>query len=367
MNRLTIRSSWAIESEDGRRLGPELFQMLNAIHDSGKLTTAAGRVGLSYRHAWNLVEAWNAFFGTPLVRFERGKGAHLTPLGEKLLWAEQRVSARLGVQLESVASELNLEINRLLTSATATIRIHGSHGFAVARVPELLENHAHIQVDLRYPGSIEALASLARGGCDLAGCHVPEGRLATRAMRQYVRWLQPARQRLIHLVTRTQGLFVASGNPKGIRDLHDLTRPGITFVNRQKAAGTRLLFDQLLADAGIDGDRIHGYRTEEFTHAAIAAFVASGAADAGFGIEPAARRFRLDFVPIALERYLFVCNTQTLERPEIAELIAQLKTDRFRAMVAELPGYTCPRAGEVVRLEEEFPELAAGRKAARAR
>ncbi|MCW5625369.1 MAG: helix-turn-helix transcriptional regulator [Burkholderiales bacterium] len=363
MKRLTIRSTWVVESEDGRQLGPELFAMLNAIHETGKLTAAATQVGLSYRHAWNLVDGWNGFFGTPLVRFERGKGAFLTPLGERLLWAEQRVGARLGVQLESVASEINLEISRLLVTTAATIRIHASHGFAVARMPDLLEGHERLQLDLRYLGSVESLASLARDTCDLAGLHVPEGRLASTAMARYARWLNPARQRLIHLVTRTQGLFVATGNPKGIRTIADLVRPDITFINRQKGAGTRLLFDQVLAEAGITAGAINGYATEEFTHAAVAAYVASGAADAGFGVEPAAHQFRLDFIPVALERYFFVCNAQTLERPEMLELMALLKSDRFTAIVATLPGYSAPRVGEVVRLDDEFPQLqAAGRR-----
>lgn len=357
MKRLSIKSSWVVESEDGQHLGPELFAMLNAIHETGKLTEAVSRIGVSYRHAWNLVEGWNAFFGAPLVRFERGKGAFLTPLGEHLLWAEQRVSARLALQLESVASELNLEINRLMATAAATIRIHASHGFAVAKIPDLLKGQERIQLDLRYVGSVESLMSLNKGTCDLAGLHVPEGDLARAALDQYARWLNPAKQRVIHLVTRTQGLFVASGNPKGIHGVHDLVRPDITFINRQKEAGTRLLFDELLAQSGIEGRQIEGYRTEEFTHAAVAAYVASGAADAGFGVEPAARQFRLDFIPLARERYIFVCNAKALERPEMIELLTLLKSDLFAAMVAELPGYSAPSIGEVVRLEEALPQL----------
>ncbi|MEO8039935.1 MAG: substrate-binding domain-containing protein [Betaproteobacteria bacterium] len=357
MKRLSIKSTWVVESEDGQHLGPELFAMLNAIHDTGKLTEAVRRVGMSYRHAWNLVERWNAFFGAPLVRFERGKGAFLTPLAERLLWAEQRVSARLALQLDSVASELNLEISRLLATAGATIRIHASHGFAVARIPELLKDQDRIQLVLRYSGSVEALTSLSKETCDLAGLHVPEGRLAKAALDQYARWLQPANQRIIHLVTRTQGLFVAQGNPKNIQGVLDLPRADVTFINRQKDAGTRLLFDQILVEAGIDPRRIEGYRTEEFTHAAVAAYVASGAADAGFGVEPAARQFRLDFIPLATERYVFVCNTRTLERPEVIELLVLVRSERFAAMVAELPGYSAPRVGDVERLEEAFPQL----------
>ena len=71
MKRLSIKSTWVVEREYGQRLGPELFAMVNAIHDAGKLTEAVRRLGMSYRHAWNLVEGWNAFFGAPLVRRAR--------------------------------------------------------------------------------------------------------------------------------------------------------------------------------------------------------------------------------------------------------------------------------------------------------
>ena len=352
MKRITLKPTWTIEDETGSRIGPEVFAMLSAINASRKLTEAAGAVGVSYRHAWGLVETWGQFFGQPLVRFERGRGTSLTPLGEKLLWAEQRARARMGLQMESLASEISEEINRLLDGITATIRIHASHGFAVARVPALLQDHPRIRLDLRYLGTLESLASLARGACDLAGFHVPVGELGASAARQYLRRLQPSEHRLVHLVTRTQGLFLAAGNPRGIHGIEDLIRPGVRFVNRQKGSGTRLLFDQLLAAAAVEGADIAGYATEEFTHAAVAAWVASGMADAGFGVQPAADQFRLDFVPVAKEEYFFAVALRTLERPEMRELLALLSGERFRAMVGELPGYECPRAGEVSSLHE---------------
>jgi molybdate transport repressor ModE-like protein len=357
MKRVSIKPTWVVENESGGRLGPELFAMLNAVHKTGKLTEAAAEVGLSYRHAWDLVGNWGEFFGSPLLRMERGKGAALTALGEKLLWAEQRGAARLGLQLESLASELNLELNRTVASAMRTIRLHASHGFAVARLPDLLKQRDDIQLDLRYLGSVESLASLIRQDCDLAGLHVPEGRLGPLAMRRYVRWLQPARQRLIHLVTRTQGLFVARGNPKNIRELSDLATRDAVFVNRQKGSGTRWLLDQLLESAGTHTHAIRGYQNEEFTHAAVAAYVASGMADVGFGVQPAAVQFRLDFVPIAREHYVLLCNLPSLERPEVAEFLSLLRSETFQTIVGELAGYTAPRAGEIVRLEEEYPEL----------
>ncbi len=74
-------------------------------------------------------------------------------------------------------------------------------------------------------------------------------------------------------------------------------------------------------------------------------------------MEPAARQFRLDFIPLSRERYVFICGLAATERPDVVALLEHLKSDRFRRMVAELPGYSTPQVGEVVRLEEAMPEL----------
>ena len=110
MKRIQIEPAWSFTDEAGNRLDPQLFGLLHAVHQSGKLTTAAAEAGISYRHAWNLLNKWADFFGVELVEMQKGRGARLSPLGDKLLWAEQRVAARLGPQLESLGSELNLEI-----------------------------------------------------------------------------------------------------------------------------------------------------------------------------------------------------------------------------------------------------------------
>ena len=355
MSKILVRPAWLVSNESGDELDKQLFPVLQAIHDAGKLTLAAEKAGLSYRHAWNLIGRWSSFFGSPLVNLERGRGTTLTPLGEKLLWAEQRINARLAPQLESLASELNLEISKLVTTARSTLRIHASHGFAVAKLPDLLRAHSLIQLDLRYLGAQESLASVARGACEFGGFHVPEGKLGEQALAQYAKWLQPDKQKLVHLVTRTQGLFLARGNPRNIRSVADLGRPGIAFINRQRGSGTRLLIDQLLDEAHVDHQRLEGYQTEEFTHAAVAAYVASGMADAGFGVEPPARQFNLDFIPVAKERYFLICRDDTLQLSEARELVGLLRRPAFGDLISNLPGYSAPRAGEIAGITETFP------------
>jgi molybdate-binding protein len=170
----------------------------------------------------------------------------------------------------------------------------------------------------------------------------------------YLQWLDPARHVLVQLAYRTQGLFVPRGNPKGVRSIADLARPELRFVNRQRGSGTRMLLDLLLADGGISPQVIHGYESAEFTHAAVAAFIASGMADVGFGLETAARRFGLDFLPILRERYFFACEAAAIERAPLRLVLRLMRSSDFRAVVDALPGYDGRIAGTVVPVQQAF-------------
>jgi len=358
MGKILIKPSWTFSSESGETVDPQLFRLLRAIHESGKLTVAAQQAQLSYRYAWDLLGKWGRFFGTPLVKMARGKGASLTQLGEKLLWAEQRSEASLFPQLENIASELNLEISRALQESPTVLRIHASYGYAVEKLPTLMREYGHANVDLQYMASVAALASLCRSGCELAGFHVPLGDLGITLGQHYEKWLKPRQQRIIRLVTRTQGLIVPRGNPRRISSLDDLRQPGLRFVNRQLGSGTRILLDGLLQRNGIAPANIRGYDSGEFTHAAVAAFVASGMADIGFGIEPAARQFKLGFVPLVQERYMLACHKDKLRLAPIRELISLLQGPGFLALIASVPGYAPDEPGQVVALKEVFPWMA---------
>ncbi|MGH8617121.1 MAG: substrate-binding domain-containing protein [Burkholderiales bacterium] len=366
MSDIAIRPAWTFTNGRGESVDPQLFALLREIRLARKLTVAARAARLSYRHAWNLVKRWEQFFGVPLVILERGRGAHLSPLGEKLLWCEQRAHARLGPQLESLASELNLEIGLALSTTEPVIRLHASHGFAVAQLPALIKTHTRLQLDLQYRGSIDALVSLSQGGCDIAGFHVPEGPLAQRVFASYASQIDRRQHRIIHLVRRTQGLMLMPGNPLRITSLADLARPGVRFVNRQPGSGTRLLLDELLADLKLAPTAIHGYRTEEFTHAAVAAFVASGMADAGFGVQAAADQFKLDFQPVATERYLLLLRADALEQPACRTLLELIRSPAFAQAIVPLAGYDSENAGTVLTVDAAFPWLGAAGKAVRA-
>jgi molybdate-binding protein len=156
-------------------------------------------------------------------------------------------------------------------------------------------------------------------------------------------------------VTRKQGLIVKKDNPRNITKITDLMQDEVKFVNRQKHSGTRLLIDELLARSSVDPEEVIGFENVEFTHSAIAAYVASGMADVGVGIETAARQFGLDFIPLTTEHYVLVCHHKTLKNPAVQRLITEIKSDRFHEEVSKLAGYESITCGDIVDLEDMLP------------
>jgi len=150
------------------------------------------------------------------------------------------------------------------------------------------------------------------------------------------------------LVGREQGLIVRKGNPKGIKNLRDLSRLAVQFVNRQRGAGTRVLLDYHLNLMTIPQSSIEGYQQEEYTHLGVAAAVASGRADCGLGIAAAAQALDLDFVPLFQERYDLVIPKQFADDDLLAPLFGLLADPAFRKAVSQLTGYDVSVMGTII-------------------
>lgn len=347
MIRIDIRPVWRFRGDTEREFDFQLIAILGELDASSKLTQAAEKAGISYRHAWNLIGEWEAFFGAPLVTKERGRGTTLTPLGERLLWAGRRAHARLAPELENLAAEFERSLNESVKDARTAVAVQASHDFAIAALRGLTQA-AGIEMDLQYKGSFDALAALRRGECDIAGFHVPEGPLGDLMRRRYREGLAQPHYRLISFVTRAQGLIVRGGNPKAIREIGDLCRPGVRMVNRQRGSGTRALLEYLIAAHGLDRARMQGYESEEHTHAAVAALIAGQQADVAIGVHAAASAYRLDFVPLCTERYYLACHEEALDTPAVRGIVSLLRSDEFAQRVAQLPGYSADGAGRIL-------------------
>ena len=108
----------------------------------------------------------------------------------------------------------------------------------------------------------------------------------------------------------------------------------------------------MLKDQGIDRADIVGFYSEEFTHMAVAAAVASGMADAAIGIEAAAVKLGLEFIPMFTEDYYLLAKRESLEQKNIAELVEVLASPTFRSLAGSIPGYDASGAGTIKTIGE---------------
>lgn len=244
---------------------------------------------------------------------------------------------------------VSLELLRPLEEIKNTTVIIGSHDITL----DVLANFLRLQypfasLSSAHIGSLGGLSAIKRGEAHCAGTHLLDEKTGVYNA-AYVKKLLPDREVvLINLVYREQGLILAAGNPKNIQTLKDLAKPGISFVNRQRGSGTRVLLDYHLAQLGVDSEHIYGYEHEEYTHMSVAAAVKAGAADAGLGIRAAAQALGLEFINIGEERYDLCIPAEYLETPYIQRLLQVMSLPEFKNEVIKLGGYDLRDSGKVV-------------------
>lgn len=345
-----VEFRYEFSREPAANLRNTFFDVLGAVRHEGSIAAAARALGLSYRYLWGYLKDQEARLDRALVHWDKGRAARLTEFAEKLLWAETRIRARLAPQIENLAADIGRELSSAFNDDVRIARCVASHDLSLPLLKNLCRER-ELLLDLRFEGSLAALRELNEGRCAFAGIHLPLSRpdLAARGShvhRTFAPLLRPRRHAMLRVARRTQGLFVARGNPLRIGGLDDLTR--VRFVNRAPTTGTRVLLDELLERQRIDPDAVDGYRHEEANHLAVAAAVAAGAADTGFGIQAAASGKSIDFVPLVVEDYFLVCTRESLDGAAGQELAGLLSSPLWRERIAGLAGYSPSGAGEVV-------------------
>jgi putative molybdopterin biosynthesis protein len=228
-------------------------------------------------------------------------------------------------------AEVDVELLRTMADVRRTVVAIGSHDLALDLISNALARRAPgMSLASANVGSLGGLLALARGEAHMAGSHLLDERTGEYNISAIQQHLAGRSVVLMQLAGRVQGLVVAPGNPKHVRDLTDLTRPDVQFVNRQRGSGTRVLLDYHLA------------------HLAVAAAVASGAADTGLAILASARALDLDFVPLFNEHYQLVMPREHYESPLLAAVLEVIRDPDFHAEVEALGGYDVTDMGRVV-------------------
>ena len=200
---------------------------------------------------------------------------------------------------------------------------------------------------LRGGGSLEGLAALAEGQALAAACHLLDpdtGHFNGPAAREAM----GARPLVgITWAWREQGLILAPGNPRGLSGVADLTRPELRVIARQPRAGSQVLLLHLLAEAGIRLAAIPFLPEPALAHDELAAAVAEGRADAGFGIRAEAAQRGLFFLPLFRERFDLVMARHAYFEPPLQALLAFARSPGFARRAEALGGYDVAEAGRV--------------------
>lgn len=245
--------------------------------------------------------------------------------------------------------QASIEKPPLKTSRRRTkniIHIVGSHDLALNVLLSLLkEREKGIETEVTHAGSLGGLIALQEDRADLAGIHLLDEETGEYNY-PFVKRILPGRNvAIVNLSYRIQGLMFAAGNPKQIKGLEDLLNPDLTFVNRQKGSGTRVLLELQLKKQGIVTSGIRGYDHELDTHLAVASTIAQGKADTGLGIEAAALSYGLDFLPLFRERYDLVIPEPNYHSKLFAPLLKIISSDEFKNIVDRTGGYDTSQTG----------------------
>jgi putative molybdopterin biosynthesis protein len=229
--------------------------------------------------------------------------------------------------------------------------IFGSHDPALEMLSTRINVDSASPELAAYPiGSLDGLTALRQGLCQLSGCHLfdpVDGEYNT----SYVRHFFPGQS--MHMVTlahREQGLIVASGNPHGIKDIADLSRDEIIFVNRKRGSGTRLWLDQQIDKLRLDTNEIQGYEAEVNTHVQVAETVLTGHADVGLAVLAAAQNTGLEFIPLFEERFDLVLHHEDVNNPVFSPLLEALNLGRTKNQISALAGYRTTDTGNSIQI-----------------
>lgn len=308
---IELQLTWRATIEgDSVAIDDLLFALLRDVQAGGHLNFAAKNSSVSYRHAWGLIRTWEKRLGSKLLISRRGQGAILTDFGEQLIRSHAESIRVFEPDLARLASQISTSIAARRENTTLRVRLASSHDDQVVRLRDLLANAGH-QVTMEMLGSEGALRKYRRAEADVAGFHLPIGKLAPNVTKRLIQFLDDERDEIYLLEKRVLGFL--SRSEKSCRSLSELIERQLRFVNRQAGSATRLTFDGLISSKGHQAANINGYGDEEYTHSAVAALVASKDADVAFGQERTAAHFDLEFEAMVEERFYFVLPRSTAD------------------------------------------------------
>ncbi|UXZ55152.1 helix-turn-helix transcriptional regulator [Halomonas sp. 7T] len=197
-------------------------------------------------------------------------------------------------------------------------------------------------------GSGDGVRRLLEGKAMLAGIHLLDASSG--------RYNEPAALGLggvrdlivLHWASRRQGLLLAPGNPLNLRSVGDIAKQGAMLAHRQPGAGAAQLLNCLLQQADVAPEALRWTAHPALSEDDLALVIAQGDADVGLGMEAAAQRQQLDFIPLVKESFDVVMHRRSYFEPAVQALFAFARTSRFAQRANTINGYDVSQLGRVL-------------------
>lgn len=197
-------------------------------------------------------------------------------------------------------------------------------------------------------GSSEGLNLLKKGETDIAWCHLFDPQTESYNIPQVSSFFKNQDVAIVHLFYRELGFVISSSFKGEIHAFEDLLTDNVTFINRQKGSGTRVLLDYNLQKVGIDPSQIKGYENEVYTHMEVGLSLLAGESDVGIASVAISRLLGLRFVPLVRESFDMILLQKTFFDHWVQVLIDVLNTENFRKKVSPLGNYDFSEAGKII-------------------
>ncbi|WP_307342016.1 molybdopterin biosynthesis protein [Caldalkalibacillus uzonensis] len=266
-----------------------------------------------------------------------------------------RADGLLIIPSESLGYEqgekVTLELYKPVETIRKSILFSGSHDLSIDLLSSLIkERDQDRQIISSHTGSMAGLMAIKKGEAHVAGIHLLDEQSGMYNVPFVRRYLKDQDVVLVRFLQREQGWIVPKGNPHHIHSVRDIVEQNLLYVNRQRGAGTRILFDALLAEHDLSSDDVRGYGREMFSHLNVAAAVKEGTADVGLGIYSAAKALDLDFVPVADESYDLLMSREFYESEGGQLLLDVMVSEAFKIQIEQLGGYKVKDIGQLIPL-----------------
>lgn len=309
---------------------------------SGKTTPKAASVTASAARSIVSSLKYKEFVRVTVGKNENGYFAQPLPRAAGVITSFTKADGILEVPQNSEGCETGEQVKvrllRPLEDIENSLIVTGSHDPLIDEIADILKrSETPFRLCSSHVGSMGAVTAVRTHTAHLGGIHLLDTESGKYNESYIKKFFPQGGARLIKGVGRIQGLMVKKGNPLNIKGFEDIR--ACRYVNRQKGSGTRILCDCLVKKHGLDESKIEGFYTEEFTHTAVAAQIASGNADCGLGIYSAAKMYDLDFIEICVEEYDFLIDEKAYNSDGVQAFLEVLKSEKLKKRLSEMGGY----------------------------